>query len=378
MRKVKIIATLGNSTEKILQQIIEDKVDAILIDNYFWTKEDSKKIIAEIKKIREEKNRNVAIIYDLDHIYSQNKYKLIKIDEDNIDFACEQDIDFVSCPFTNITDIVNVKNKLERLGISLIVKIDCKEAYKNLESILEIADSVMINRDELGMELPYEDLPIIQKEIIIKANRYAKEVILTTQMLHSMIFNPRPTRAEVSDVANAIIDGVDAIMLVEETATGEYPLEALSTMDKIITFIENEKTRNEKEKLYKINKMEIAHAIAISIKHLIEDLDIKNIVTYTKSGKTAKFIAKYRPKVPTLAVVPSKKVARKLSLTRGVIATIEEKTLKMEQMLEHAPIVSEKTNLAMQGDFILITAGEPDLGKGTTPPTDFINVRKVK
>ena len=236
----------------------------------------------------------------------------------------------------------------------------------------------MINRDELGMELSYQDLPSIQKEIIRKANASIKEVILTTQMLHSMIYNPRPTRAEVSDVANAVIDGVDAIMLIEETATGSYPKEALETVDRIITYIETQdNVLNNKTKEYKNIQMDIAHAISLSTKYLLDSVDVNNIVTYTKSGSTAKFIARYRPKVQILAVVPTKQKARKLALTRGVTTFIEENTLTMEEMLSLAPKFAKESRLAKEGDLILITAGEPDLGKDNVPPTDFVNIRQV-
>ena len=236
----------------------------------------------------------------------------------------------------------------------------------------------MINRDELGMELPYQNLPSIQKEIIRKANDATVEVILTTQMLHSMIYNPRPTRAEVSDVANAVIDGVDAIMLIEETATGNYPKEALQTVDKIISYIETQdRVLEDDDDEYKNHKMDIAHAISLSTKYLLDSLDVNNIVTYTKSGSTAKFIARYKPKVPILAVVPSKQKARKLALTRGVTTFIEERTLTMEEMLSLAPKFAKESGLAKEGDFILVTAGQPDLGKENVPPTDFVNIRQV-
>ena len=262
--------------------------------------------------------------------------------------------------------------------IGLIVKIDCKEAYESIDEIIQFADSIMINRDELGMELPYENLPSIQKEIIRKANDATVEVILTTQMLHSMIYNPRPTRAEVSDVANAVIDGVDAIMLIEETATGNYPKEALQTVDKIISYIETQDiVLEDEDDEYKNHKMDIAHAISLSTKYLLDSLDVNNIVTYTKSGSTAKFIARYRPKVQILAVVPSKQKARKLALTRGVTTFIEERTLPMEEMLSLAPKFAKESGLAKEGDYILITAGQPDLEKDNVPPTDFVNIRQV-
>ena len=381
-RKAKIIATLGNSTEGLLEEIVANGADAVLIDTYYGSTEECVNRMNQIKELREKLDKNTAIIYDLDHIYAESKYKLIKIEEDKVYFACENDVDFVACPFvSNLDEIRKVKDILqanEKKDIGLIVKIDCKEAYENIDEIIRFADSIMINRDELGMELPYQDLPGIQKEIIRKANAAIKEVILTTQMLHSMIYNPRPTRAEVSDVANAVIDGVDAIMLIEETATGSYPREALETVDRIITYIETQdKALNNNTKEFKNLQMDIAHAISLSTKYLLDSVDVNNIVTYTKSGSTAKFIARYRPNVEILAVVPSKQKARKLALTRGVTTFIEEKTLTMEEMLTFAPTFAKNSGLAKEGDLILITAGQPDLGKDNVPPTDFVNIRQV-
>ncbi|MEZ7736218.1 pyruvate kinase [Gemella sanguinis] len=381
VRKSKVIATLGLNTDSILEDIIASSVDAVLIDTYYGSEEENVERIKRVKELREKLNKNTAIIYDIDHIYAQSKYKLIKIDENNVDFACANDVDFIACPFvSNLDEIKKVKDILEKNNkkdIGLIVKVDCKEAYDNIDEIISFADSIMINRDELGVEVPYQDLPNVQKEIIRKANDNTKEVILTTQMLHSMIYNPRPTRAEVSDVANAIIDGVDAVMLIEETAIGNYPKEALETIDRIIKYVESQNSLTENDVKNSDQKMSIAHAISISTKHIIDSLDVNNIVTYTKSGSTAKFIAKYRPKVPVLAVVPTKEKARKLALTRGITTFIEPKTLMMDEMLENAALYSKESGLAKEGDYILITAGQPDLGKENTPPTDFVNVRRV-
>lgn len=381
VRKSKVIATLGLNTDSILEDIIASSVDAVLIDTYYGSEEENVERIKRVKELREKLNKNTAIIYDIDHIYAQSKYKLIKIDENNVDFACANDVDFIACPFvSNLDEIKKVKDILEKNNkkdIGLIVKVDCKEAYDNIDEIISFADSIMINRDELGVEVPYQDLPNVQKEIIRKANDNTKEVILTTQMLHSMIYNPRPTRAEVSDVANAIIDGVDAVMLIEETAIGNYPKEALETIDRIIKYVESQDTFTENDVKNSDQKMSIAHVISLSTEHIIDSLDVNNIVTYTKSGSTAKFIAKYRPKVPVLAVVPTKEKARKLALTRGITTFIEPKTLMMDEMLENAALYSKESGLAKEGDYILITAGQPDLGKENTPPTDFVNVRRV-
>ena len=380
IRNSKIIATIGDATDKVLRKIVEGAADAVLIDSYYGNNEQNVERIEKVKALREEAGRDLAIIYDVDHIYAKNKYKLIRIDEENVDFACANDVDFVACPFVgNLEEITKVKELVKSHGknIGIIVKIDCKDGYDNLDDILEIADAIMINRDELGVDISYEDLPGIQKEIVRRANEAAKVVILTTQMLYSMVYNPRPTRAEVSDVANAIFDGVDAVMLTEETAIGDYPCEALETVDRIIRTVEKNNAVDAERFEVEGYKMSISHAVSMTTKHLLEAVDVKSIVTYTKSGTTARFIARYRPNVPVLAVLPDRESARKLVITRGIVPYIEPKMLSMEEMLSNASSYSKKVELAEVGDLILITAGQPDTGKGTVPPTDFVYVSKV-
>ena len=380
IRNSKIIATLGDATDKVLRKIVEGAADAVLIDSYYGNNEQNVERIEKVKTLREEVGRDLAIIYDVDHIYAKNKYKLIRIDDENVDFACANDVDFVACPFVgNLEEITKVKELIKSHGknIGIIVKIDCKDGYDNLDGILAIADAIMINRDELGVDISYEDLPGIQKEIVRRANEAAKVVILTTQMLYSMIYNPRPTRAEVSDVANAIFDGVDAIMLTEETAIGDYPCEALETVDRIIRTVEKNNAVDAERFEVEGYKMSISHAVSMTTKHLLEAVDVKSIVTYTKSGTTARFIVRYRPNVPVLAVLPDRESARKLVITRGIVPYIEPKMLSMEEMLSNASAYSKEVGLAEVGDSILITAGQPDTGKGTVPPTDFVYISKV-
>ena len=380
IRNSKIIATIGDATDKILRKIVEGAADAVLIDSYYGSSEQNVERIEKVKALREEAGRDLAIIYDVDHIYAKNKYKLIRIDDENVDFACANDVDFVACPFVgNLEEITKVKELIKSHGknIGIIVKIDCKDGYDNLDDILEISDAIMINRDELGVDISYEDLPGIQKEIVRRANEAAKVVILTTQMLYSMVYNPRPTRAEVSDVANAIFDGVDAVMLTEETAIGDYPCEALETVDRIIRTVEKNNAVDAERFEVEGYKMSISHAVSMTTKHLLEAVDVKSIVTYTKSGTTARFIARYRPNVPVLAVLPDRESARKLVITRGIVPYIEPKMLSMEEMLSNASAYSKEVGLAEVGDSILITAGQPDTGKGTVPPTDFVYISKV-
>ena len=380
IRNSKIIATIGDATDKVLRKIVEGAADAVLIDSYYGSNEQNVERIEKVKALREEVGRDLAIIYDVDHIYAKNKYKLIRIDEENVDFACVNNVDFVACPFVgNLEEITKVKELIKSHGknIGIIVKIDCKDGYDNLDDILGIADAIMINRDELGVDISYEDLPGIQKEIVRRANEAAKVVILTTQMLYSMVYNPRPTRAEVSDVANAIFDGVDAVMLTEETAIGDYPCEALETVDRIIRTVEKNNAVDAERFEVEGYKMSISHAVSMTTKHLLEVVDVKSIVTYTKSGTTARFIARYRPNIPVLAVLPDRESARKLIITRGIVPYIEPKMLSMEEMLSNASAYSKEVGLAEVGDSILITAGQPDTGKGTVPPTDFVYISKV-
>ena len=380
IRNSKIIATIGDATDKVLRKIVEGAADAVLIDSYYGSNEQNVERIEKVKSLREEVGRDLAIIYDVDHIYAKNKYKLIRIDEENVDFACVNNVDFVACPFVgNLEEITKVKELIKSHGknIGIIVKIDCKDGYDNLDDILEISDAIMINRDELGVDISYEDLPGIQKEIVRRANEAAKVVILTTQMLYSMVYNPRPTRAEVSDVANAIFDGVDAVMLTEETAIGDYPCEALETVDRIIRTVEKNNAVDAERFEVAEYKMSISHAVSMTTKHLLEAVDVKSIVTYTKSGTTARFIARYRPNIPVLAVLPDRESARKLIITRGIVPYIEPKMLSMEEMLSNASAYSKEVGLAEVGDSILITAGQPDTGKGTVPPTDFVYISKV-
>ena len=380
IRNSKIIATIGDATDKVLRKIVEGAADAVLIDSYYGSSEQNVERIEKVKALREEVGRDLAIIYDVDHIYAKNKYKLIRIDEENVDFACANDVDFVACPFVgNLEEITKVKELVKSHGknIGIIVKIDCKDGYDNLDAILAVADAIMINREELGVDISYEDLPGIQKEIVRRANEAAKVVILTTQMLYSMVYNPRPTRAEVSDVANAIFDGVDAVMLTEETAIGDYPCEALETVDRIIRTVEKNNAVDAERFEVEGYKMSISHAVSMTTKHLLEAVDVKSIVTYTKSGTTARFIARYRPNVPVLAVLPDRESARKLVITRGIVPYIEPKILSMEEMLSNASAYSKKVGLVEVGDLILITAGQPDTGKGTVPPTDFVYISKV-
>ena len=217
----------------------------------------------------------------------------------------------------------------------------------------------MIARGDLGVEVPAEEVPIMQKDIIAKCNEAGKFVITATQMLDSMQKNPRPTRAEVSDVANAIYDGTDAIMLSGESAAGAYPIESVCTMATIAKRTEEmqDYSRILKERSKKVVSKDITNAIGVSVGYTALNLDLHTIVTYTELGKTARLISKYRPNASILAVTPSAKVARGLSLVWGVDAQISEQAKSTDEMLVTAAKIANSSGYAKVGDAIVITVG---------------------
>ena len=263
-------------------------------------------------------------------------------DEQDIRFGCKQGIDFVAASFVRTKEnVLEVRRILKEEGcehVQIIPKVECQECVDNIESVIEVSDGIMIARGDLGVEVPAEQVPIIQKNIINLCNKAGKFVITATQMLDSMQKNPRPTRAEVSDVANAIFDGTDAIMLSGESAAGKYPVESVETMAKIAKRTEDMQDYStiitERSKIKET--VNLTNAIGISVAHTALNLNLHTIVTYTESGQTARLISKYRPNASILAVTPSEKVARGLSLVWGVQARVSHQATSTDDMLETA------------------------------------------
>jgi len=302
---------------------------------------------------------------------SMNISSLTDKDYQDILFGIKNKVDFIGLSFIrSAEDIIKVrkilrKNKAEE--ISLIAKIEKKEAVSNLKEIIEFSDGIMIARGDLGVEIPLEDVPLVQKSIIKKCNYAGKPVITATQMLMSMMNNPRPSRAEVADVANAILDGTDALMLSEETAVGEYPLEAVSIMNKIAKKIEkgidHEKVLNERSLSVTSNIADvISHAtcqVAINIK-------AKAIITFTFSGSTARMVSRYRPPVPIIAVSTKESIVKKLILNWGVFSFQSDELSSTDDMINRSRQLALKTGLVKSGDKIVVTAGIPFKISGTT------------
>lgn len=296
---------------------------------------------------------------------------LTEKDYQDILFGIKNKVDFIGLSFTrNAEDVLGARKFLKENGaedISLIAKIEKKEAVNNLKEIIEASDGIMIARGDLGVEIPLENVPLVQKDIIKKCNFVGKPVITATQMLMSMVGSPRPTRAEVTDVANAILDGTDAIMLSEETAVGNYPVEAVETMNKIALRVEKaidyEKILSERSLSVKpTNSDAISHATC----QVALDLKAKAIVTFTLSGSTARMVSRYRPPVPIIAASTRDSTVRKLALSWGVYPFKSDELENTDDMIEKSKKIALKTGLAKSGDKIIITAGIPFKIPGTT------------
>ncbi|GAM16455.1 pyruvate kinase [Mesobacillus selenatarsenatis] len=292
-------------------------------------------------------------------------------DAKDILFGVEQGVDFIAASFVRrATDVLEIRQLLEENNgshIQIIPKIENQEGVDNINEILEVSDGLMVARGDLGVEIPAEEVPLVQKELIKKCNTLGKPVITATQMLDSMQRNPRPTRAEASDVANAIFDGTDAIMLSGETAAGQYPVEAVQTMHNIAS--RAEQALDHKELLSarsKDTEHNITDAIGQSVAHTALNLEVNAIITPTESGHTARMISKYRPKAPIIAATSNDHVLRRLALVWGVYPQLGQKAETTDEMLAIAVEESVNSGLVSHGDLVVITAGVPVGEAGTT------------
>jgi pyruvate kinase len=291
-------------------------------------------------------------------------------DADDIVFGIQKGVDFIAASFVRKPeDILEIRKILEEhdADIQIIAKIENSEGLEHLDEILEVADGLMVARGDLGVEIPAEEVPLVQKEMIRKCNNLGKPVITATQMLDSMQRNPRPTRAEASDVANAILDGTDAVMLSGETAAGKYPVEAVETMDRIA--LRTEKALRYRD-LFRQRRLEqevsITDSISQAVVHAAESLQSSAIITSTESGFTARMVSKYRPRAPIIAVTPNDRVMAKLSLVWGVHPVKGTKVTNTDEMLQVAIRSALATKYVRHGDLVVITAGVPSGQSGST------------
>lgn len=297
-------------------------------------------------------------------------------DIEDINFGIEQGVDFIAASFVQkAADVLEIRKLLEARDAQchIIAKIESGQGVSNIDEILLVADGIMIARGDLGVEIPTEEVPLVQKMIIEKCNRMGKPVITATQMLDSMIRNPRPTRAEASDVANAIFDGTDAIMLSGETANGKYPVDAVKTMARIA--LRSEQALNFEEMLRtRCIQCSTPDAVSHATSSLAWDLEAAAIITATKSGSTARMVSKYRPKAPIIAGTPEEAVLRKLNLVWGVNPLLIDETKGTDELVAEAVAKALSADYIHSGDLVVITAGVP---VGVPGSTNLIKVQVV-
>lgn len=269
----------------------------------------------------------------------------------------------------------NAKGKWPGVHTRIIAKIERKEGFENFDEILEASDGIMIARGDLGIEYPLEKVPLMQKDIIAKCNVVAKPVIVATHMLDSIIKNPVPTRAEISDIANAILDGADAIMLSGETASGKYPLEAVEVMARVAKEIENSHFESHRNHAYVESRHSITEAVSQSVHNIARDVGAKLIVCSTTSGFTARNISRHKPSIPIIAVTPFEKTKKQLHLSWGVESYYSPRLSSIRKLLQIVTKIIKQNRLAQKGDKVVICAGHPF---GYMGETNLIRVYTVE
>ena len=307
----------------------------------------------------------------MDYLSEKDKADLI--------WGAENDVDFIAASFVReAADVIAIRDLLKAHGgekIQIIAKIENEQGVRNIDGILEAADGIMVARCDMGVEIPCEEVPVVQKNLIKKANQAGKIVVTATQMLDSMIKNPRPTRAEATDVANAIYDGTVAIMLSGETAAGAYPVEALKTMVKIAE--RTEKDINYRRRFFENDRKanpDVTDAICHATCTTALDLKAKAIISVTKSGRSAKMVSRYKPDCDIVACAMDEKVCRQLNLAWGVTPLLLDEQKEVFDLFDEAVAVAAKEKGLQKGDTVVITSGVPIGMSGTTNMLKVQNV----
>ena len=375
---VRISMTEVEGTKDKFSIIYLELINDVVVGNHILL--DDGLIDLEVTEIDRENNEIVTLIKNSGILKNKKGVNLPGIktnfpgitqkDTEDIIFGIENDVDFIAASFvrraSDVLAITEILEKHNATHIQIIPKIENQEGLDNIDEILKVSQGLMVARGDLGVEIPTEEVPIAQKMLIKKCNALGKPVITATQMLDSMQRNPRPTRAEAGDVANAIFDGTDAVMLSGETAAGDYPVEAVTTMATIAIRTEEAIVGQDAFALKAYSNTDMAEAIGQSVGHTARNLNIQTIVAATESGHTARMISKYRPKSHIVAVTFSERQRRGLALSWGVYPFVTEKPDSTDEMMELAAKVAKEEKFAKEGDLIIITAGVPVGERGTT------------
>ena len=299
-------------------------------------------------------------------------------DSSDIRFGLDHDINFIAASFVrkaqDVLDIRELLKEKNKEDVLIFPKIESQKGIDNFEEIIEVSDGLMVPRGDMGVEIPAENVPLVQKNMIRRCNELGKPVITATQMLDSMQENPRPTRAEVSDVANAVFDGTDATMLSGESANGDYPVESVATMAHIDLKAENNLDKFGRE-VFDFDKSDVTETIGSAVANAARDLNIKTIVASTKSGYTARMISKYRPSADVLALTYDERVQRSLNINWGVQPFVVDRPESTDEMFKLAGEKAKELGFAEVGDMIIVVAGLPGGHAGTT---NLMRVMQVK
>ena len=367
-------ARVAVSFDKICDELVEG--DKILLNNglivFRVTKVEAPNVHCIVEEGGELSNRKSMFFPEkelrLEFLSEQDKADLL--------FGIQQEVDFVALSFVSrAQDVIDAKKFLAENGgahIDVIAKIENRAGVKNLIDIMKESDGIMVARGDLGVEIPFEELPDVQKYIISQCRIYGKRVITATEMLESMIYNPRPTRAEISDVANAVYDGTSAVMLSGETAAGQFPVQSVDAMAKIVQRAENHTTYIQYIEDFKIEST--AEALSHSAATLANDLKAKAIVVCTRTGATARKVSRFRPNISIIGMTTDIYAYRKLALSWGVLPVLAEEVDSVDLLFYFAKQNALKSGLAKKGDTIVITGGTPN---GKSGNSNLISVETV-
>jgi pyruvate kinase len=378
-RHVKIVCTLGpaSSSPQVVESMLKGGMDIARFNLAYGTLQEHSQLIAEVRSLSQKLKLPVGILLDLPGL-KRSHGDIKTVFGQHLDFAFTENADFVALSFiSSVRQVQEVKQLLRKMkaDIPVIVKIEEARALEESGAILEAGEGIMVARGDLALDISIEKVPTAQKQLITEANRRGKPVITATQMLESMVRSATPTRAEAADVANAVLDGSDALMLSEETAIGSYPVEATQTMVKIAL---------EAEAMFPYEKIlrsqwqdvlpEVNDAAARAACQMAHQVQARAIVAFTTGGTTALRVSKYRPYHPILAVTPSASVVSRLSLAWGVLPLKKPEPATLEEVFELASQAALEANLAKRGDLIVIVAGIP---LGVPGSTNLVKIHGI-
>jgi pyruvate kinase len=378
-RHVKIVCTLGpaSNSPEIIAKMLQAGMDVARLNLSYGTLEEHRQTVATVRSVSQKMELPTAILLDCPG-RKRRTGDTKAVFGDHLQFARDNQIDFIALSFiTSTQQVEEVKSLLKEMsvGIPIITKIEKGEALAVSGSIIDVSDGVMVARGDLGLQISIEKVPLAQKKIIREANQRGKPVITATEMLESMVKSATPTRAEATDVANAVLDGTDAVMLSEETSIGKYPVEAVEMMVKIILEAETVFPHDEVLRESHVENLnEIDDATALAACQIAHQIDAKAIVALTAGGTTALRVAKHRPSQPILAVTLSDTIMRQLNLVWGVYPLRKSAPANLEEWLETARITALETGVAKTGNVIVLTAGLP---LGVAGSTNLVKVHRI-